>query len=116
MAYLNIEDYENSIAYLDQFTSEDVLLGALSKGAIGDAFAQLGQLEDAYDYYVEASKINNNMYSTPKYLYKAAMIGSELGKNSQALSFLKRIEKEFSEAQEARLVEVQIAKIETLMQ
>ena len=56
------------------------------------------------------------MYSTPKYLYKAAMIGSELGKNSQALSFLKRIEKEFSEAQEARLVEVQIAKIETLMQ
>lgn len=116
MAYLNIKDYENAIAYLDQFSSEDVLLGALSKGAIGDAFAQLGQLEDAYDYYVEASKINNNMYSTPKYLYKAAMIGSELGKNSQALSFLKRIEKEFPEAQEARLVEVQIAKIETLMQ
>ena len=54
--------------------------------------------------------------STPKYLYKAAMIGSELGKNSQALSFLKRIEKEFPEAQEAKLVEVQIAKIETLMQ
>ena len=116
MAYLNLKDYTNAIQYLDQFTSEDILLGALSKGAIGDAFAQLGQPNDAYDYYVAASKINNNDYSTPKYLYKAAMIGSEIGKNSQALSFLKRIEKEFPESNEASLVAVQIAKLETLLQ
>jgi len=116
MAYLNLKDYTNAIQYLDQFSSEDILLGALSKGAIGDAFAQLGQPNDAYDYYVAASKINNNDYSTPKYLYKAAMIGSEIGKNSQALSFLKRIEKEFPESNEASLVAVQIAKLETLLQ
>lgn len=116
MAYLNLKDYTNAIQYLDQFTSEDILLGALSKGAIGDAFAQLGQPNDAYDYYVAASKINNNDYSTPKYLYKAAMIGSEIGKNSQALSFLKRIEKEFPKSNEASLVAVQIAKLETLLQ
>lgn len=116
MAYLNLKDYTNAIQYLDQFTSEDILLGALSKGAIGDAFAQLGQPNEAYDYYVAASKINNNDYSTPKYLYKAAMIGSEIGKNSQALSFLKRIEKEFPKSNEASLVAVQIAKLETLLQ
>src|SRR6056300_1511422 len=116
MAYLNLKDYPNAIQYLDQFSSEDVLLGALSKGAIGDAFAQLGQPNDAYDYYLTASKISNNDYSTPKYIFKAAMIGAEIGKTSQALSFLKRIEKEFPKSNEASLVAVQIAKLETLLQ
>ena len=115
MAYLNIKDYQNAIAYLDQFNSDDVLLGALAKGAIGDAFAQMGQLEEAFDYYVTASKINNNMYSTPKFLYKAAMIGSKLGKDSQALTYLERIDKEFKESQEANMVAVQIAKLKSIL-
>ena len=115
MAYLNIKDYQNAIAYLDQFNSDDVLLGALAKGAIGDAFAQMGQLEEAFDYYVTASNINNNMYSTPKFLYKAAMIGSKLGKDSQALTYLERIDKEFKESQEANMVPVQIAKLKSIL-
>jgi tetratricopeptide (TPR) repeat protein len=115
MAYLNIKDYQNAIAYLDQFNSEDVLLGALAKGAIGDAFAQMGQLEEAFDYYVTASNINNNIYSTPKFLYKAAMIGFKLGKDSQALTYLERIDKEFKESQEANMVAVQIAKLKSIL-
>lgn len=115
MSYLNIKDYQNAIVYLDQFNSEDVLLGALAKGAIGDAFAQMGQLEEAFDYYVTASNINNNMYSTPKFLYKAAMIGSKLGKDSQALTYLERIDKEFKESQEANMVAVQIAKLKSIL-
>ena len=54
MAYLNLEDYVNAIEYLDQFDTEDVMLKALAKGAIGDAFAQLDQPEEAYEYYVAA--------------------------------------------------------------
>ena len=115
MAYLNTKDYNNAILYLDQFSADDVLLSALSKGAIGDAFAQLDQKEDAFDYYVTAAQINNNMYSTPKYLYKAAIMGVSIGKTKQALTFLKRIEKEFSESTEAELVGVQIGKLETLL-
>jgi tetratricopeptide (TPR) repeat protein len=115
MAYLNIKDYQNAITYLDQFNSDDVLLGALAKGAIGDAFAQMGQLEEAFDYYVAASNINNNMYSTPKFLFKAAMIGSKLGKDSQALTYLERIDKEFKESQEANMVAVQIAKLKSIL-
>ncbi|MCH1432670.1 MAG: hypothetical protein L7U54_00260 [Flavobacteriaceae bacterium] len=95
MAYLNLKEYENAITYLDQFKADDILLSALAKGAIGDAFAQLGQIDDAYDYYIQASKVSENMYSTPKYLYKAAILGAENGKIKQAISFLKRIEKNF---------------------
>ena len=116
MAYLNLKDYKNAIIFLDEFSSDDVLLSALSKGAIGDAFAQINQPEDAYQYYLEAAKINNNLYSTPKYLFKAAMISVRLKKNSQSLSYLNRIKKEFPESDEANLVDVQIAKLVSLLQ
>ena len=112
MAYLNLKEYENAITYLDQFKADDILLSALAKGAIGDAFAQLGQIDDAYDYYIQASNVSENMYSTPKYLYKAAMLGAENGKIKQAISFLERIEKEFPKAEEAKWVAVQKGKLE----
>lgn len=112
MAYLNLKEYENAITYLDQFKADDILLSALAKGAIGDAFAQLGQIDDAYDYYIQASKVSENMYSTPKYLYKAAMLGAENSKIKQAISFLERIEKEYPKAEEAKWVEVQKGKLE----
>jgi tetratricopeptide (TPR) repeat protein len=112
MAYLNLKEYENAITYLDQFKTDDILLSALAKGAIGDAFAQLGQIDYAYDYYIQASKVSENMYSTPKYLYKAAILGAENGKIKQAISFLERIEKEFPKAEEAKWVAVQKGKLE----
>jgi len=114
MAYLNLKEFDNAIAYLDDFNADDVLLSALAKGAIGDAYAQLGQIDAAFNYYVEASKTNDNMYSTPKYLYKAAMLGAENGKVSQAISFLDRIEKEFPKSEEAQWVAVQKGKLEHL--
>ncbi len=112
MAYLNLNEYENAITYLDKFSADDILLSALAKGAIGDAYAQLGKIEDAYAYYLEASQISENMYSTPKYLYKAAMLGAQNGKIKQAISFLERIEKEYPKAEEAKWVAVQKGKLE----
>ena len=115
MAYLNLKDYENAIFYLDQFDGEDLLLSAISKGAIGDAFAEIGQKEDAYTYYVKAAEASTNDFSTPRYLYKAAMMGSEIGNVKEALSFLKRIKNEFPDAEEASLIDIQIGRLETLL-
>ena len=75
MAYLNMKDYTNAVTYLNAFSSEDDVLGPIAKGGIGDAFVQLEQLEDAYDYYVQAAQLKSNNYTTPMYLYKAGVIG-----------------------------------------
>ena len=112
MSYLNLKDYKNAISYLDQFDADDVLLSALAKGAIGDAFAQIGQLDDAFDYYVQAAAVNKNLFSTPKYLFKAATLGANLDKKEAALKYLKRIKEEFPKSKEADLADVQIGKLE----
>ncbi|MGB1020238.1 MAG: tetratricopeptide repeat protein [Flavobacteriaceae bacterium] len=113
MAYLNLKEYDKAINYLDQFQTDDILLSALSQGAIGDAFAQIDQKNEAFEYYVNAAEVSENLFSTPKYLFKAAMIGAEIGKEKQALSFLKRIQKEYPEAPEAANVAIQIGRLET---
>lgn len=114
MSYLNIRDYENAIKYLDRFDSNDIMLGALAKGAIGDAFANLGQKNEAFDYYVKAFKMSDNNYSTPKYLFKASIIGLEIGKNSTSIKFLKRIKNEYPDAFEADMLDLQIGRIENI--
>ena len=114
MSYLNLKEYDNAILYLDRFNASDVLLSALAKGAIGDAYAQLGSPDKSYDYYLQAAEVSENMYSTPKYLYKAALLGAENGKIKQAISFLERIENDYPKSEEARWVSVQKGKLENL--
>lgn len=114
MAYLNLGDYVNAIDYLDQFDTDDVILKALAKGAIGDAFAEIGQPDEAYDFYVAAVEASDNSFSAPKYLFKAGILGASLGKNSAALDYFRRIQSEFPDSAEARKVEVQIGRLENL--
>lgn len=110
MAYLNMKDYVNAIEYLNAFESSDDVLGPIAKGGIGDAFVQLEQLEDAYDYYVKAANDKTNNYTTPMYLYKAGVIGLKIGKNAKALEYFKTIKSDFPESTEAKDIDVFIGK------
>ena len=114
MDYLNLRDYVNAIEYLDQFDTDDVMLKALAKGAIGDAFAQIGQPDDAYNYYVAAFESSDNFFSTPKYLFKAGILGTSLGKKNAALRYFIKIQSDYPDSAEANKVEVQIGLLENL--
>ena len=110
MAYMNMKDYANAIEYLNAFSADDDVLGPIAKGGIGDAFVQLEQLEDAYDYYVQASQLKINNYTTPIYLYKAGVIGLKIGENKKALNFFESIKADFPESTEAKNIDVFIGK------
>ncbi len=114
MSYLNLKQYENAIMYLDKFESNDILLKSISLGTIGDCFSELDQPEEAFEYYQKAFKHNENIYTTPKYLFKAALIGSEIGKYKSSINFLNRIKEDFPDSYESSLVEVQLGRIENL--
>lgn len=106
MAYLNMQQYQQAIQYLENFSSDDAILGALAKGGIGDAFMQLGQPDDALAYYEQAIEHNTNDFTTPRYLYKAGITAMELGQQSMALTYFNRIKDEFPDSQEASTIDV----------
>jgi tetratricopeptide (TPR) repeat protein len=105
MAYLDMQKYDEAIAHLENFSSDDDILGALGKGGLGDAFMQLGQPEDALGYYESAIAHSANDYTTPKFLYKSGVTALELKQNEKALKYFQRIKDEFSSSDEAGTVD-----------
>lgn len=104
MAYLSMNKYQEAITYLEDFSSDDAVLGALAKGGIGDAFLQLEQPSDALGYYEAAVAHNENDYTTPKFLYKAGVTALEMGDKDKALSFFERLKEDYPNAENANAV------------
>ena len=107
--YLKMNDYPNSIKYLSDFSSDDILLSSLATGSIGDAFSELNQFDDALDYYVKASKSNNN-YSSPMYLFKAGTIAMKLNKFKKAEEYFSIIKQDYPNSAEAKNIDAYISK------
>jgi len=114
MAYLNMKDYKNAITYLGDYNGKDEATAPIAKGAIGDAFVQLNQKEDALGYYIEAANMRSNELTTPMYLYKAGVIALDLGKAGDALKYFTRIKEDYAASTEATNIDVFIGKAEVL--
>lgn len=112
MAYLNTKDYKNAIKYLGDFSTDDLLLGPIAKGGIGDAFVQLNQPEEALNYYEKAADMTKNDYTTPMYLFKAANVALNLGKTKKALEHFNTIKEMYPTSNEATNIDVFIGKAE----
>jgi tetratricopeptide (TPR) repeat protein len=108
IAFLNTGKYTEAIDYLSKFKSEDIILGALAKGAIGDAYAQIKQPQEALDNYLKAVAANKNDFTTPRFLLKAGKTALELGKKEDALKYFTDIKENFDASPESASVDVLI--------
>ena len=114
MIYLKKDDYQNTIKYLSNFKSNDIILSSISLGSIGDAFSELNQYEEAFEFYSEAHSVSDNNYTTPIYLFKSGIIALELGKSSIAFDNFKKIKYEYSDSPQANNIDVYISNAEAL--
>ncbi|MEJ1223359.1 tetratricopeptide repeat protein [Sediminicola sp. 1XM1-17] len=112
MAYLNMQNYQEAINHLEDFSSDDAILGALAKGGLGDAFMQLNQPEDALSYYEKAVEHSDNSFTAPKFLFKAGITALELNENDKALEYFQKIKDEYASSDEAQTVDAFIGKSE----
>ncbi|MFV5689035.1 tetratricopeptide repeat protein [Flavobacterium sp. ZT3R25] len=108
LAYLNTGKYNEAIEYLGKFKSEDIVLGALAKGAIGDAYSQKNQPKEALENYVKAAESNKNDFTTPRFLLKAGKIALALGNKADALKYFTDIKENFEATPEAASIDVLI--------
>jgi tetratricopeptide (TPR) repeat protein len=112
ISYLRIGEFELAIEQLDKFSSSDVMLSAIAKGATGDAYMELGDIEEAAAYYTKASQKKPNDFTTPIYLMKAGLAFEMIGNHKKALEAYKKIQQDYSASQEARSIDKYIARAE----
>jgi tetratricopeptide (TPR) repeat protein len=110
ISYLRLKKYKEAIDYLEDFSSKDELLGPIAKGAIGDAFADINQPQDAFDYYVKAAELKDNNFSTPLFLFKAGNTAMELENYSKAQELFEKIKNDYPNAVEAQNIDIYINK------
>jgi tetratricopeptide (TPR) repeat protein len=112
MIYIKLKKYEEAISYLEKFDSNDVLLSSIAFGSIADSYLNLNKPKISLEYYEKALSLNSNSFSTPKYLFKAAVISNSLNLNQKALTYFKRIVNEFPNSSNKSLADIQIGRIE----
>jgi len=101
IAYLNTGKYQEAIEQLDGFKSSDMNVAPIAKGAIGDAFAQLDQQDEALKYYESAAAMSKSELTAPRYLLKAGITAINLGKTKVALKLFKKITDNYPKSKEA---------------
>jgi tetratricopeptide (TPR) repeat protein len=108
ISYLNTKKYAEAITSLEKFSSDDVMLSTLSKGAIGDAYAQQNKQKEALDYYIKAADANKNDFTRPRYLLKAGKTALALGNKADALKYFTDIKDNFDATPEAQQIDALI--------
>lgn len=111
ISYLHLGKYNEAISYLEDFKTDDLLLKPVATGAIGDAYAELGNKEQAVKFYAKAAEMKTNNFTTPIYLLKEGRMYEMMGNKEKALSIYQSIKDKYEDSNEGRLVEKYIARL-----
>lgn len=109
ISYLQMKQYDKAIEYLSKFDSDDELLGPTALGAIGDAFSDIDQQEDALSYYEKAANKKANEFTTPLFLYKAGQTAMDLKNFDKAEKLFSQIKEKYSTSDQGKDIEKFIA-------
>ena len=110
MCYLKQGQFEDAIEQLKDFDSDDQIVSSMSKGALGDAYMELGDNDKALECYLKAANNNDNRFSTPLFLMKAGLTYEVMGNYEESLKLYERIQKDYYKSYESREIEKYIAR------
>ncbi len=85
VAYMKKGEFQNAIDYLNEFSSNDLIVQGKAYTLIGDANMELGNTAEAISFYEKATDYKPNMYMTPNYLMKLATAYEVAGNKQGAI-------------------------------
>ncbi len=115
ICYMRTGDFESAIDHLEKFDGEDIMVGSIAIGAIGDCNLELGNKKEAAQFYLKAATRKKNAFTSPIYLKKAGMVFEDLKEYDKALKAYTTIKKEYPETEEGKVIDKYIAALEVKM-
>ncbi len=115
ICYRQLGEYEKAIDYLKGFDAGDILVTPIAYGAIGDCYVELNKLKDGAKFYEKAAGYSEDEFTAPIFLKKAGMVYEELKQNDKALKLYNKIKEDYPKSAEARDVEKDIARNNTIL-
>jgi tetratricopeptide (TPR) repeat protein len=111
-SYLKVGDFNNAIKYLNDFKTDDKLIGVRATGLLGDAYAELGKKKEAIDTYRQAGTMfPDDNSNSPEYLFRAGLLYQEMGQNKEAIDMFKLIKDKYASSQRGAEIDKYLARL-----
>ena len=110
--YLNQGQFETAIEYLEDFSSDDLLVQARAYALIGDAYMELGNYSKAANQYGEAANYKSNKEFSPVYLMKQGLAYEKANDLEAAMGSYRKMVKDFSDSKQKVEAEKYLSRLE----
>jgi hypothetical protein len=100
--YIKLDDNKNAVKYLKDFSTDAKQIQQRAYKLLGDAYADLGQPGDAFDYYKKAAThFTEDKTASAEALFMAAYLSDKiLKKQDQAISLYKELKEKYPQTQQ----------------
>jgi tetratricopeptide (TPR) repeat protein len=112
-AFLKQGKSEVARLYLEDFSSNDLLVQARAYSLIGDTYMEEKNFQDAASYYEKAANYKPNKYFSPTYLMKAALAFEKGNDEDKAIAAYDKVINEYYDSPEVQEAKKFKAKLET---
>jgi tetratricopeptide (TPR) repeat protein len=101
VCYMQKGDFANAIEQLEDFDTDNKLMGPIATGLLGDAYSESNDFDKAVKNYTKAANMGKNKLTAPIYLKKAGLVYEEQKDWSNALNMYEKIKSDYPESTEA---------------
>ena len=112
ISYLRTGAFEDAINELKDYEGSGEIVGAVALGAIGDAYMELDDVDQALNYYEKAVSAGDNDFTSPVYLQKAGFASEKSGNFDKAIDYYTQVKEKYPTTNEGRNAEKYIARAE----
>ncbi len=102
ICWLRLGEYDAAISYLSDFDADGDILPIVKYGAIGDAYSEKGDMDQAKSYYQKAINAGDNQVLAAFYVKKLGLLAEKEGRFADAVEAYKDIKNNYPNSAEAR--------------
>ena len=105
----NLGKWQEAVNALESFSSKgDQMISPAAEGALGNAYANLKQLDKAVEHLKKAAKMADNNSLSPTFLIQAGEILESQGKKDEALKLYQEVKEKYFNSMQYQTIDAYI--------
>ncbi|MFP4620137.1 MAG: tetratricopeptide repeat protein, partial [Bacteroidales bacterium] len=114
ISYLHLGEYDNAIENLNEFKVDGKIIEPQKLGALGNAYLEKDNRDRALDYFHDAIDADDNSFTAPLYMSKAAIVYELKGEYQEAIDLYEEIKRRYPESAQNEDADKNIARLKVL--
>ena len=108
----NLGKWQEAVNALESFNGKgDQMISPAAEGALGNAYANLNQLDKAVEHLKKAAKMADNNSLSPTFLIQAGEILESQGKKAEALELYKHVKEKYFNSMQYQTIDKYIERV-----